>query len=278
MVVVTGSKGVIGRVVVKQLLESGIAVEEVSRDIFDLSSGKDLTQFVDETPEAIIHLAAAVPYTGRYLDTEETAKLTNAIDHCVLDAARAWKARVVYSSGCSLYVRSSRSVLTEQSPIENNFTSPYLKAKKYGENLFINNSSCAILRVSAPIGPGLSEMAVAMKFYNLAISSQPINIWGSGTREQNYVDVRDIANAMVLAAKSNKIGVYNISSDAPVTMYELASNIIKVVGQGSIEMSGDQDVSENIYARYSNKLAGDVLGWRPTYALNDSIETMGREK
>jgi UDP-glucose 4-epimerase len=274
MIVVTGAKGIIGRAVVAQLFAERIAVREISRDVFELSSGNNLTSHIREQPEAIIHLAAAVPHSLHYPDTDTSAELTRSIDSCVLEAARAWNCRIIYASTCSLYDKRSNEVMFEESPVFVRPDSPYMKAKCDGEALFSKHASFAIMRVPAPIGPRLPTSVAAKRFFDLASEAQPIRLWGSGKREQNYVDVRDIADVMIKAAFSDVNGVFNIAANAPTTMLSLATTIVAVVGKGRVEFAGVSDPLEHEHARFSNKRARDLLFWRPKISLENSIRSM----
>ena len=274
MIIVTGSKGVIGSAVVSKLLGLGEVVNPISRDLFDLSAENSLVEFVNERPEVVIHLAAAVPHSPYYPDTETSAELTQRIDKCVFDAVQEWDCRVVYASGCSLYDRRSSNIMYEHTPIYGGHSSPYFKAKADGEALFSELRSYTIMRVSAPIGPKLPSAAVARRFFDLTSKGKTISLWGSGAREQNYVDVRDIADVMIRASFSGENGLFNIAADTPTTMYFLAQTMVRVLGKGSIEFVDIDDPLEYEYARYSNKRARNLLGWEPKASLEDSIKSM----
>lgn len=219
----------------------------------------------------IIHLAAAVPHSPQYPDNEESANLTRQIDQSVFDAAQAWGCRVVYSSGCSLYGSKSENYYDESQATVSDHDSPYLLAKNQGEKLFSYSRGNVVLRISAPVGPGLPQKVVLMKFLNQALLSQPIEIWGTGKREQNYVDVRDIASALKIALTLTKGGIYNISANVPTTMLELAKTIIKVLGFGEWQFVNKPDPQERERARYSNSNARKELGWQPKITLKKSI-------
>ena len=275
MIVVTGAKGTIGRAVVAQLSVVGFPVAAISRDIFDLSAEKDLTSVIDGRPRAIIHLAAAVPHSPHYLDTDASSELTRRIDRCVNYAARIWDCRVIYASTCSLYDKLTEEVKFEESPIFVRPDSPYIKAKSDGEDMFSQLDSYALMRVPAPIGPGLPSTVVAKRFFDLACTGKAISLWGSGLREQNYVDVSDIADVMIKAATVKVNGLFNIAADEPTTMRTLATTMVKVIGRGSVEFLGTTpDPLENERTRYSNRRARSVLGWSQVVSLEDSIRSM----
>lgn len=274
MILVTGSSGVIGRALISLLDSNNIDFIGVPRETFDLSSDKSLVDYIDCAPSAIVHLAAAVPHSLHYPDNPSSASKTRTIDSSVHQASLYWGCRVVYASTCSLYDKTTKDIKVETTPIQPSFTSCYLNAKSEGEQLFSQLPSHSILRVPAPIGPGLPSTVVAQKFFNCALSGRSINLWGTGRREQNFVDVTDIANMFYLSAFSTSQGLFNISADCPTTMLELAEAMCNINPSSKVVFSGHPDPLENQYTRYSNERAYSVLGWKPTRTLGQSIQSM----
>jgi UDP-glucose 4-epimerase len=272
MILVTGASGVIGRALIDRLRSERIDAIGVNRKAFDLASRASLVAFIGQRPEVIVHLAAAVP--PHYPDNETSASMTRAIDRTVRDAVLEWDCRVVYASTCSLYDKHDATIKCEDTPVAARPNSPYMQAKYEGEKIFGDLASQAVLRVPAPIGPGLPDKVVAKRFFNQATEGQTIQVWGTGKREQNYVDVRDIADIFLRSALSNSRGVFNISADRPTTMLELAAVMTKVIHGASFEFAGVDDPLEQEYTRYSNARARDVLGWFPTKSLEDSVRFM----
>lgn len=274
MIVVTGAAGVVGRFLIARLRSEGIEAIGISRETFDLASGKSLALFVGRRPEAVIHLAAAVPHSAHYPDSEASAAKTHAADLTVRDAAIEWDCRVVYASTCSLYNKFESTIMSEDTPVRVRSNSPYMRAKYEGEEMFATLPSYSILRLPAPIGPGLPDTVVAKRFFNQAVAGQVISVWGTGTREQNYVDVRDLADIFLRAAYSPARGVFNVAADAATKMLELAETITAVIPRSSFRLVGVPDPCESEYARYSNDRARLELGWTPTTSLEDSIRFM----
>ena len=274
MIVVTGASGVIGCAVMARLRIEEIEAIGVNREAFDLARGHSLATYIGQRPEAIIHLAAAVPHSTHYPDNQASADKTQATDRTIYDAAIEWGCRVVYASTCSLYNKKKATVKFEETPIAIRENSPYLRAKLMGEKMFATLDSQCILRVPAPIGSGLPDTVVAKRFLDQGLTGQPISVWGTGNREQNYVDVRDIADIFLRAACSSALGIFNFSADKPTTMLELAQLMVKVIPGASFEMAKVPDPLEPEYTRYSNKRAREVLGWTPKLSLESSISSM----
>jgi nucleoside-diphosphate-sugar epimerase len=246
----------------------------VHRGIFDLASGASLSKFIGRRPDVVIHLAAAVPHSFHYPDTELSADKTRAADRMVCTAVVEWGCRLIYASTCSLYDKHVATVKFENMPVIVASGSPYMRAKREGEQMFAEVPSHAILRVPAPIGPGLPDSVVAKRFFNQAVAGEAIRVWGSGKREQNYVDVSDIADLFLRAARSTSVGVFNVAADAPTSMLELAAAIVAVIPKASFRLAGVPDPLEREYARYSNARAREILGWVPKLSLKQSIYSM----
>lgn len=272
MILVTGVAGVIGRALAKRLRIEGVDFVGASRHDIDLTSETPLQSFVPHAPDVIVHLAAAVPHTNRYPDTESSAAQTRTMDIRVFEAASLWGSRVVYASSCINYDHKSVEVKTERSPYGAVPMGPYAMAKHDGEALFAQLPSHAIMRVSAPLGPGLPPTVVAQLFMARSLAGKAIKVWGTGSREQNYVDTRDIADAFVKAAQTQTNGTFNVTADCPTTMLELADATTEVVGSGTVRLSGIVDPREPEYARYSNQHLRSSMGWSPQYSLRQSIQ------
>jgi nucleoside-diphosphate-sugar epimerase len=274
VILVTGVKGVMGRAVIERFNSEGIDFVGVHREKFDLSKGSSLVSYVGRRPMAIVHLAAAVTHSPHYPDTVHSAHITRTIDQTVYLAAKEWKCRLIYASACSLYEKHIPSVKFEKSSVIARTNSPYLNVKYEGEQLFQTLNSSCVIRIPAPLGINLPDRVVAMHFLKQAIDGQTIKLWGSGKREQNYVDVSDIADIFFKAVFSKSVGVFNIASNVPTTMLELASVITRIAKKGSFAFTKISDPLEGEYARYSNKLALEEFGWVPRMPIEESIRSM----
>lgn len=273
MIIVTGSTGVIGRALIARLKKEKFPYISLSSpEIRDPKSYGSISNSLDK-PSVIVHLAAIVPKPPMILDDFVNAKLTREIDSHILSRLKLWNCHAIYASGCSLYGKSSDLEMKEEQAASfyGHQTSPYLTAKEQGERDFLATERSTVLRISAPLGTGISSATVVGRFIETAKAGRTIELWGSGTREQNYVDVQDIADAIVRAIVLRPIGLINVAANQPVTMLELAKKIVDICGTGSYILSGKSDVHDGEPARYSNRLARKILGWLPNINLHDSL-------
>jgi hypothetical protein len=173
VIVVTGAAGVIGRALMARLSAERLPCLVLSRDVFAEAEGIPLLSTVPRRPSAVVHLAALVPQPPAIPDDDSSAARTRNIDQRVLEAVRQWGCHVIYASGCSLYEKGGTAPKQErEADAAVAQASPYLAAKQQGERDFLALSNATVLRISAPIGEGLSRATVLGAFHGGGASWQ----------------------------------------------------------------------------------------------------------
>jgi nucleoside-diphosphate-sugar epimerase len=275
MILLTGASGIIGREVFSTL-RTHYEIKKLGRksqaDIqLNLAKpGLDLTHLVS-CPDFVIHLAAAVPGAHGIKDDDTSAKTTLLIDKCIYNACRLWQCPVIYASGCSLYQSKGSKEVQETDAIQKNFQSPYLHSKAIGDATFSSLDHCVIIRISCPVGKGLSPACVIGQFVTQLNTKQKITVYGTGTREQDFIDVRDIASAIEKIVNNFFPDVYNIAAGYPTSMRKLADRIIEIKGFGQALFGSKIDPFEGVQARYSIQNAFNKLQWQPKYELSSML-------
>lgn len=275
-VLVTGAAGLVGRAVVARLGLAGLSVIPVVRTgptpadglVTDLRlcSVADILRRLPAAPSAIVHLAAAVPHWARYADTPVSADATKAMDRTIVELSSRTQAPLIYASTCGLYDPADASWKTEAYPVLPR--TPYFHAKLEGERLAAGVDA-AILRLSAPYGPGLPPALVLNRFMDQARQGETLQVWGAGSREQDFIAVGDIARAVLSCLIRRQGGVFNIAAGRPISMIELARLVIKAVGGGDVLVGAAPDPAEGHSARYAVIKAARDLDWAPQEDLGD---------
>jgi nucleoside-diphosphate-sugar epimerase len=286
-VLVTGAGGLIGGAVLERLVQEGCGVVGLDRNVpaalganaswvqVDLASSQAPSRLAELSGiEAVIHCAAVIPSSFSGDSSRKAAEINRTIDQHVLDYCQAKDIRMIYCSGTAVYGISPSGLIREDQPVDNSF-STYITEKIHAEGQIREKiKSHAILRICAPYGPSQSASTVLRKFIETAISGGALCYHGSGSREQVFVHVRDVASALAAAVHHPAAsGVFNIAGASPITMKELALLVARVVGNPSVvvKASDQEDPQENYRPRFDISRAEAILGWRPVISLEQGI-------
>jgi UDP-glucose 4-epimerase len=289
-VVVTGGSGFIGSHVVDALVEAGHQVTVVDHrvrphrsdvgfedvDLMDLSSVLAATKGA----EHIFHLAAVsnVNYAYKY-PVYSTALNVMGTTH-ILEAARInGVQRVHLASTVWIYNGAPNGKPADETVpfyldgAGHIYTSTKMAAEMICHNYSqLYNVPFTILRYGIPYGPRMREELLIPIFIKRALSGQPLTISGRGEQYRNFVYVRDMADAHVLAMKENAANqTYNLEGTRKVTVLEVAEGIKKALGDDvKLEFVparpgdfGGKEVTAN-KARHE-------LGWYPTVSFEEGL-------
>lgn len=248
-VVVTGGSGFIGSHVVDALADAGHQVTVVDHrvrphrsdvgfediDLMDLSSVLAATKGA----EHIFHLAAVanVNYAYKY-PVYSTALNVMGTTH-ILEAARINGAQRVYLAS-TVWVYNGApdgKPADETVPFYLEGAGHIYTSTKMAAEMVCHNYSqlykvpFTILRYGIPYGPRMREELLIPIFIKKALNGQPLTISGRGEQYRNFVYVRDMAEAHVLAMKDKAVNqTYNLEGTRKVTVLEVAEGIKKVLG------------------------------------------------
>jgi nucleoside-diphosphate-sugar epimerase len=292
-VLVTGGAGFVGSHLVEACLKRGYEV----RALDNLSLGK--TGWVDANAELIegdirdfevckravqncsgvFHLAA-MSRSAASLDNIDICTTNNIIGtQNILSAARdAGVQKVVYSGSSTYYGNLPPPHREEMRPDYLNF---YGLSKHVGEEytlLFdrLYGLHGNVLRYFNVYGPRLSgegQYALVMSiFFRLLKEGKPLTIHGSGQQARDFVHVRDVAQANILAFENAAHGrVYNVGSGVAVSVKELADSLSTNLVYEP-RRAGDAEITLADISRIK-----DELGWTPQVSFADGLKELIEE-
>ncbi len=134
----------------------------------------------------------------------------------------------------------------------------------------------ASFRISAPVGIGMNEKTIFPTFVRSAINGENITLYGKGTREQTFIHVDDISQALFKGMNSEIChGVYNLSSYNRISNIDLAKKIIKNLKSSSnIKFTDLADPLDNdVWDVSIDKLINDT-GFEPKVPIDYCIEEL----
>lgn len=251
-ILVTGGAGFIGShivehfhttadVIVLDSLRSGFQsnidpfkVRFVHGSITDASLVNDIMKGVDH----VFHLAALVSVPESMEKPREAVEINVQGTLHILEAARACKVKkVVISSSAAIYgdnptVPKIETMLPEP-------RSPYAITKlddEYYARMFTTDFGLpvACLRYFNVFGPrqnpGSQYAAAVPILIDKCLRGEEIVIYGDGEQTRDFIYVKDIVAANLLAATSGVTGVYNVANGRSVSINRLAEMIVRITG------------------------------------------------
>jgi UDP-glucose 4-epimerase len=303
-VLVTGGAGFIGSHVAEAYLAEGWEVTALD----DLSSGKrenvaEGAEFVEmdirspELPDllrrrrfdVVNHHAAQVDVRVSVARPRDDASinvdgLLNVLEAC----RRSGVGRVVYvSSGGVVYGEP------EDLPVEETRAkapaSPYGVSKLAGEQYLdyyrvVQSMPSVSLRYSNVYGPRQNphgEAGVVAIFSQRAIRGRPLIVYGDGEQTRDYVYVKDVARANLVAStlELEDAGTlddfaFNVGTGIETSVNDLVGRIIEIAGHAEVERQEARTGELLRSALDVRKL--ESTGWSAEYSLTEGLsETYG---
>lgn len=296
---VTGGGGFIGTALIRRLLAEGIAVRNVdfvAPGISDPDLRHYPGSFLDHAlvreaitgMDCVFHLAATgfsrEANRNPHLDAQENILGTLQLLDC---ASEAQVGRVIFcSSGGTVYGPTDLNPIPETAPanpisaygISKLTNEKYMRLYNAGSNGSVDGGglSTLTLRVANPYGSGQNinkAQGALTTFCHRAIRNEPIEIWGDGTVERDYIDVRDVAEALLAGARAWEVSgtEINIGSGQGASLNELIALIAERLGRQPevhYRQARRFDVPSNIL---DITRASDLLAWKPQVTLKQGV-------
>ena len=249
---VTGGAGFIGSNLVDELIKLGHKVVVIDNEYSDVHEQfyyndkaeyhnydirDEATRNLYDGVDYVFHLAAEARIQPAVLNPIEAVSI-NSVGTCtVLQFAReAGVKRVVYSSTSSGYGLNPAPNVEAQ---PDDCLNPYSVSKIAGEKLCkmytdlygLNTIIFRYFNVFGERAPRKGQYApVTGIFLRQKAAGEPLTIVGDGEQRRDYIYVKDVANANVMAAISNPDDdaygqVYNVGSGKNYSVNEIASFI-----------------------------------------------------
>jgi UDP-glucose 4-epimerase len=298
---VTGGAGTIGSHVVDLLVRGGAAeivvldnlvrgrvenlawardngpVDLVEGDIRDVP----LVHKLSARKDLVFHLAAI-----RITQCVQEPRLANEVlvdgTFNVLEAAAAADVRkVVASSSASIYGMAERFPTTERHHPYNNDTF-YGAAKAFNEGMLrsfhaMHGLDYVALRYFNVYGPRMDVHGlyteVLIRWMERIESGEPPLILGDGTQTMDFVHVRDIARANVLAASADVTDdVFNVACGTETSLTQLATTLTEVMKSELAPVYGPPRAASNVVRRLADtSAAAERIGFLAEIGLREGL-------
>ena len=296
----TGGAGFIGMHVIPLLLERGYKVRlfdnmfRGDRDAVAKFVATGNVELIDQDVryggavhaamkgcDYVIHFAA-VSINKSQSDPFESMDINTIGEHNVFAAAADLGVkRLVFASSASVYGEPEKLPMHEDDRL--NPLTPYCISKRTGEDLLgyyqrAKGLSWIALRFFNVYGEGQKTTAyytsVINHFVNRLKNGQAPIIDGEGQQSMDFIHVKDIARATVMAleAPTDNLAI-NVGTGIDTTIATLAEILIDAVG---VEVKPEFNPREVLASRRAadTTRAREVLGFEPTITVEDGMRAL----
>jgi len=291
---ITGGAGFIGSHIAEELVKAGKGEVIIFDDLSvgraenipagctfvegDIRHKKKLARAMKGV-DIVFHNAAFVSIRGSFERLREELDINCLGTLNVLEAAvdRGVK-RVIFASSMAVYGEPSYLPVDEEHPL--NPASPYGLSKARGEQycrLFSEKYGLGTVALRYFNTYGLRQspspyVGVITTFINQALKGEPLTIFGDGHQTRDFVWVKDVAQANVLAAFSDVSGAFNVGSGRETSINLLADFVTNCLGGQKIHLEKPPGEVTRIVADISK--TRELLNYEPQGDLPELLPTL----
>lgn len=298
-VLVTGGAGFIGSHIVDELIKRNYQVSIID----NLSTGKkdhlnpkakfynlDIRDskvsevFKKEKPEVVFHLAAHISVKDSVVHPKECSDINilgsiNLVENLISVNEHISQCKFIFSStGGAIY--GDADVLPTPEGYPELPLSPYGVSKLsfekylnyYHEAYRLPFIALRYANVYGSRQDSNGEAGVVAIFTNRILNNKKVIIYNDGKQTRDFVFVKDIVKANMLALEKNKIGIFNIGSGKETDINTIYQKINKLIDKDSEKKYQELGQPEQQTSCLDNKKAQKELGWSPDYNLDQGLE------
>ncbi|WP_010612703.1 NAD-dependent epimerase/dehydratase family protein [Halococcus hamelinensis] len=293
-VVVTGGSGFIG----SHLVEAVAPTNDVR--VVDTAGGQQSRRFPTDVDvvtgdvrdaatrdaaldgaDVLFHEAAIASVERSIEEPEESHAVNVDATLSLLETARRTGTRVVFASSAAIYGDPDRVPVSEDEPKAPN--SPYGLEKLSGDHYCrlynhlydVETVSLRYFNVYGPRQSAGSYSGVISTFVSQAQSGGPITVQGDGEQTRDFVHVRDVVRANLLAATTDSVGeAFNVGSGEQVSIATLAEHVRNAIDP-EIEIVHTGPRSGDVRASCADISKAEAeLGYEPTRDIETGIGSL----
>ncbi|MGH7583526.1 MAG: NAD-dependent epimerase/dehydratase family protein, partial [Gemmatimonadales bacterium] len=255
----------------------------------DVRSREAFAAIADGSFDLVIHQAAQIDVRVSVDSPADDASINLVGFTNVLSAAGAGKVRrVIFASSGGVVYGDPYQIPTPETAA-NLPISPYGVSKLAGEHYLrvlgiLRGFDGVALRYANVYGPRQdpkSEAGVVSIFVSRILAGQPLTIFGDGRQTRDYVFVKDVARANLLAASADvsrgdrlDVPAFNIATGRETTVNELAGLVGRALDRTPVVEYAPARAGELARSCLDISKAAGSLGWTPQVSFDAGMKAL----
>ena len=293
-ILVTGGAGFIGSHIVNGYIEAGHHVTVIDNlssgelrflnpkakfykmDILDLKVSEILKK---EKINAINHHAAQISVSDSVTNpiSDANSNIIGTLQLIQNAVSSSIEKFIFASTGGAIYGNQVHFPASEDHPCQP--LSPYGISKLCAENYlrFFNEQyglSTTVLRYSNVFGPHQNphgEAGVVAIFCQKLVKSQKPVICGDGEQTRDFISVRDVVQANLIALDPKCIGTFNVGTGKETSVNSLTKYLLAISGKTISAIYGSARNGEQRRSVINYKNFHESFGWKPEVSLEQGL-------
>ena len=294
---VAGHNGMVGRAILKKLLNRKLNVLTVDKSDLDLTNQSQTFNWIKKNVPQVIFIAAA-KVGGILANSQNQAEFLyqNLMiqNNIIRSAAENNVEKLIFLGSSCIYPREAEQPIKEKEllckPLEKT-NEGYAIAKIAGLKLcsylfkehkkdFITIMPTNLygphdnydLKTSHVLAALINKITYAKKY-----KKKSVEVWGTGKPKRDFLHVDDLADAVCfLAEKYSSSEPINVGSSKEISIKELAETIAKLAGwEGSF--SYNKEMPDGTMLKKLDTTKINKLGWQPKIDIKTGIKKALKE-
>lgn len=283
-IMVTGANGLLGQVLIKQLVEKKYpvvatgkgpsrlivaALEGYEYKELDITDGPAVEELIlQEKPSVIVHAAAMTQVDQCEINKQDCYNVNVTATRFIIDAAKMVKARFIFVSTDFIFDGNNGPYKEDDEPAPVNY---YGSTKLVAEKAVMESGlNWAIARTILVYGvaPTTGRTNILSWIKQSLENKTPIKMVTDQLRTPTFV--HDLAAGIILMIEKNAQGIYHLSGEEKMTPYEMAVETAEFFGldKSLISESLSPDIKQPAVrpprTGFDISKAKRDLGYRPT--------------
>lgn len=272
-VLVTGSSGFLGKILVKELVHLNINVTNYDiREGYNILNSEQLSDMlVNKDIDVVIHLAAVADLNIFRINVELANEINVLGTANVLALCNKFGVRLLFASTCCCYGNTDKHPSLEGDAVFP--TEPYAESKAISEKLILETGlPHTIMRLATFYGANMrGELAPAI-FLDRAHTNKTIDIHGNGLQERTLTYITDIVSGIItILLAEPTYTIVNITGNEIITVLDMVA-LAKHICNSS---SNTKFIEDRMGQIYKEEISNDrlrSLGWNPLVSFEKGMK------